>query len=168
MSVLFLAAALTFLGPAPVRAQPLEGALQEATVPTSALELDLQRSLVCMCGSPGCGKKILAECTCATAASTREELHGLVAEGLNRDQVQQFYIDKHGNQEALAAPLDQGFNRLAWLFPYLMAMTAAIALGGALVRWTRADREAEVALATAGSGDAELEARLNDELRDLD
>jgi cytochrome c-type biogenesis protein CcmF len=168
VSVLFLAAALTFLGPAAVRAQPLEGALQEATVPTSALELDLQRSLVCMCGSPGCGKKILAECTCATGASTREELHGLVAEGLNRDQVLQFYIEKHGSQEALAAPLDQGFNRLAWLFPYLLAMTAAIALGGALVRWTRADHEADAVLATAGAGDAELEARLNDELRDLD
>ena len=80
----------------------------------------------------------------------------------------QFYFEKHGSQEALAAPLDQGFNRLAWLFPYLLAMTAAIALGGALVRWTRADHEADAVLATAGAGDAELEARLNDELRDLD
>jgi cytochrome c-type biogenesis protein CcmF len=164
-SMLFLAAALTLVSPVRVSAQGLEGALQEASVPASALELDLQRSLVCMCGSQGCGKKILAECTCATAAATREELKGLVAEGLKRDEVLQFYIDKHNSQEPLAAPLDQGFNRLAWLFPYLLASTAAVALGGALMRWTRPGTEG---VSDRVAVDAQLEARLDDELRNLD
>ncbi len=166
-----LAFGLTALAPAAAAAQPvqIEGALQDANVPASALELDLQRSLVCMCGSPGCGKKILAECTCATASATRGELRNLVAEGLTRDEVLRFYIDKHQSQEALAAPLDEGFNRLAWLFPYFLAATGAVALGAALVRWTRPGQQA--------SGDdgrepdaerGELEARLDDELRDLD
>ena len=164
-SMLFLVAALTLVSPVRASAQGLEGALQEASVPASALELDLQRSLVCMCGSQGCGKKILAECTCATAAATREELKGLVAEGLTRDDVLQFYIEKHGSQEPLAAPLDQGFNRLAWLFPYLLASTAAVALGSALLRWTRPGTEG----VTDGMAvDAQLEARLDDELRNLD
>lgn len=148
-------------------AQPLEGARQEASVPTSELELEMRRSLVCMCGSQGCGKKILAECTCATAAATREELKNLVAEGFTRDEVVRFYIDKHGSQEALAAPLDEGFNRLAWLFPYLLATTAAVALGGALVRWTRPSESPEFVTSLADV-DARLEARLDDELRNLD
>jgi cytochrome c-type biogenesis protein CcmH/NrfF len=120
-----------------------------------------------MCGSPGCGKKILAECVCAEAAATREELKGLVAEGLTRDEVLRFYIDKHGSQEALAMPLDEGFNRLAWLFPYLLATAAAVALGGALVRWTRHGREPQLTTGNA-QADAEFEARLDDELRNLD
>ena len=166
-----LAFGLTALVPAAAAAQPvqIEGALQDANVPASALELDLQRSLVCMCGSQGCGKKILAECTCATASATREELRNLVAEGLTRDEVLRFYIDKHQSQEALAAPLDEGFNRLAWLFPYFLAATGAVALGAALVRWTRPEQQAA---GDDGRGpDAardELEARLDDELRDLD
>ena len=171
-STLLLAAALTLLGPTAAHAQPgqLQSAQQEASVPTSALELDLRRSLVCMCGSQGCGKKLLAECTCATAAATREELKQLVAEGLTRDEVLRFYIDKHGSQEPLAAPLDEGFNRLAWLFPYLLALTGAVALAGALVRWTRTSRESE---STTGQADvasdaAQFESRLDDELRNLD
>jgi len=166
-STVLLAAALSLLAPVRATAQPLEGARQEASVPTSALELELRRGLVCMCGSQGCGKKILAECTCATAAETRAELKGLVAEGLTRDEVLRFYIDKHGSQEPLAAPLDEGFNRLAWLFPYLLAATAAVALGGTLIRWSRPGLDPERTTSPT-DGDAQLEARLDDELRDLD
>jgi cytochrome c-type biogenesis protein CcmF len=132
------------------------------------LELEMQRSLVCMCGSPGCGKKILAECTCVTAAATREELRNLVAEGLTRDEVLRFYIDKHQSQEALAAPLDEGFNRLAWLFPYFLAATGAVALGAALVRWTRPGQAAPADDRGPDRERDQLEARLDDELRDLD
>ena len=169
-SMLLLAAALTLLGPAAATAQPLEGAVQEASVPASALELDLRRSLVCMCGDAGCGKKLVAECTCVVATGTREELKNLVAEGLTRDEVLRFYIDKHGSQEPLAAPLDEGFNRLAWLFPYLLAATGAVALGAALVRWTRPGRDLESTTSPAdpGSDAAQLEARLDEELRNLD
>ena len=166
-STLLLAAALTLLGPVTAMAQPLEGARQEASVPTSALELDLRRSLVCMCGSQGCGKKLVAECTCAVAAETRAELKNLVAEGLTKDEVLRFYIDKHGSQEPLAAPLNEGFNRLAWFVPYLLATTGAVALGGALVRWTRAGRHPQPATGPADV-DTQLEARLDDELRNLD
>ena len=171
-TALLLALGLTALAPAAAGAQPdrLESALQDANVPASAMELDLQRSLVCMCGSPGCGKKILAECTCATASATRGELRNLVAEGLTRDEVLRFYIDKHNSQEALAAPLDEGFNRLAWFFPYFLAVTGAVALGGALVRWTRSGRQ-PAAVDDGQEPDARrdgLEARLDDELRDLD
>jgi len=170
-STLLLAGALTLVGPRVALAQPqlLESARQEVNVPTSALEIDLRRSLVCMCGSPGCGKKILAECTCAEAAATRDELKRLVADGLTRDEVLQFYVEKHGSQEALAAPLDEGFNRLAWLFPYMLAATGAIAMGGAVVRWTRYGQEPDGGAVVADAkSDVQLEARLDDELRNLD
>ena len=166
-SMLLLAAALTLLGPVAVFAQPdqLQGAVQEANEATP-LELDLRRSLVCMCDGPGCGKKLVAECMCVEAVRLRGEIRGLVAEGLTRDEVLQFYIDKHGSQEPLAAPLNKGFNRLAWLFPYVVG---AVALG-ALIRWTRFGQEPESATRPTepGSDAALLEARLDDELRNLD
>ena len=164
-STLLLAAALSLIGPVAAHAQPLEGAVQEADE-ASPLEIDLRRSLVCMCGSQGCGKKIIAECMCSEAIRTRAEIKDLVAEGLTRDEVLQFYVETHGSQEPLAAPLDEGFNRLAWFFPYLLATTGAVALGGALVRWTRAGRQTDAPI-PAGV-DTQLEARLDDELRNLD
>jgi gamma-glutamylcysteine synthetase len=64
----------------------------------------------------------------------------------------------------LGAPLDQGFSRLAWLFPYLVGATSAVAIGFAAVKWTRkADAPTE-----AAPLDAALEERIDDELRDLD
>jgi cytochrome c-type biogenesis protein CcmF len=167
-STFLLAVAISMLWMAQVAAQPLESAHQEASVPATALELEMQRSLVCMCGSSGCGKKLLAECTCVTAAATREELKGLVAEGLTRDEVLRFYVDKHGSQEPLAAPLDEGFNRLAWFFPYLLATSGAVALGSALIRWTRPSEGTDVLSGQSSSHDEQFETRLEDELRDLD
>ena len=97
----------------------------------------------------------------------RAEIKGLVAEGLTHDEVLQFYIEKHGSQEPLAAPLNEGFNRLAWFVPYLLAATGAFALGGALTRWTRTGRDAPGATSPTDV-DTQLEARLDDELRNLD
>ena len=45
----------------------------------SPLERELQREIVCMCGT--CGRKNLAECTCSKAAEMRAELAGLVEAG---------------------------------------------------------------------------------------
>ena len=33
-------------------------------------------------------------------------------------------VEKYGSQQFLAAPIDKGFNRLAWLFPYLLGAAA--------------------------------------------
>ena len=170
VTTVLLAVGLTLLGPGTARAQPdqLQGAVQEANEATP-LEIDLRRSLVCMCGDAGCGKKLVAECMCTEAVRIRAEIKGLVAEGLTHDEVLRFYIEKHGSQEPLAAPLNEGFNRLAWLVPYLLATTGAVALGGALVRWTRTGRDVPRVSGAADLGrDAALEARLDDELRNLD
>jgi gamma-glutamylcysteine synthetase len=65
----------------------------------------------------------------------------------------------------LGAPLDQGFSRLAWLFPYLVGATSAVAVGFAAVKWTR---KPEAASTTPVTLDSALEERIDDELRDLD
>ena len=64
----------------------------------------------------------------------RGELAALIDQGKNHDEIIQAFITKYGSQEMLGAPLDKGFNRLAWLFPYLVGATSAVAVGFAAVQ----------------------------------
>jgi c-type cytochrome biogenesis protein CcmF len=62
-------------------------------------------------------------------------------------------------------PIDKGFARLAWLVPYLVGASGAVMVGFAAVRWSRRPEHAAEA---APAVDAEIDERINDELRDLD
>jgi cytochrome c-type biogenesis protein CcmH/NrfF len=151
--------------PAPVRAQHVENPLAVPIVPRTQLEKDLQNEIICMCGT--CGRKRIGECTCSKAAEMREEVAKLVAEGKTRDQIYQYYIAKYGSQEPLASPIDKGFNRLAWLLPYVIGATGLGGLALVATRWARRD-EAAPEPPQAAPEDSDLQARLDDELRDLD
>jgi hypothetical protein len=65
----------------------------------------------------------------------------------------------------LGAPLNTGFNRIAWLFPYLIGATSAVAIGFAAVKWTR---HLDTTPEAPAAADPRLEERLDDELRNLD
>jgi cytochrome c-type biogenesis protein CcmF len=132
----------------------------------SPFERDLQREIVCMCGT--CGRKNLAECTCGEAAAMRDELSGLVKQGKTREDVIQYYVAKYGSQEALASPIDKGFNRLAWFFPYAVGMVAAVACAFVLAKWSRRMPETQPAMPVGTPDDAALQARLDRELEELD
>jgi cytochrome c-type biogenesis protein CcmH/NrfF len=96
----------------------------------------------------------------------RGQLAALIDSGVtDHDQIIQAFIAKYGSQEMLGAPVDKGFSRLAWLFPYLVGATSAIAVGFAAVKWTR---HADVPAAAPAPLDSALEERIDDELRDLD
>jgi cytochrome c-type biogenesis protein CcmH/NrfF len=131
------------------------------------LEKDLHGAIICMCGT--CGRQSLSECTCSTAGDMRAQISTLVKAGKTKDQVLQYFITMYGSQEPLAAPIDKGFNRLAWLFPYLVGSVGAVAGAFAVVKWSkRSATEPVEPAATAGSEDEQLQARLDQELEDLD
>ena len=151
---------------APVFAQHVDNPMAVRIVPRSQLEKDLQSEIICMCGT--CGRKRIGECTCGMAADMRAEVAKLVADGKTREQIYQYYIDKYGSQEPLASPIDKGFNRLAWLFPYVIGASGAAMVGFAAFRWSRRDQASREAAPVTSTEDPELRARLDDELRDLD
>ncbi len=153
-------------GVVPARAQHVEQPGATAPVPESQLERDLNGHIVCMCGT--CGRKRVGECTCGVAAGQRDEIAGLVAEGKTFDEVVDYFVRKYGSQEVLAAPIDEGFNRLAWAFPYLAGMAGFVVIGGLAVRWTRRSRGVEEDAEPAPAANTELESKLDDALRDLD
>jgi len=132
----------------------------------------LVRNIICQCGT--CRHNLLdcASENCGHANADRISIRQLLDQGRTRDQVIDYFIKKYGGQVALAAPIDKGFNRLAWLFPYSAGVVAAGGLGYAAYRLSRRSGGP-----TAGGGepaeapareDTELADKLDDELRSLD
>jgi hypothetical protein len=81
----------------------------------------------------------------------------------------QYYVAKYGSQEPLASPINKGFNRLAWFFPYAVGGFAAIAGAFALRKWSRHSHDPEPVIPAVESAEnASLQARLDRELEDLD
>jgi cytochrome c-type biogenesis protein CcmF len=158
---------LFVLWPDAARAQHIENPQAVIIAPKSQLEKDMQNEIICMCGT--CGRKRIGECTCSLASEMREEVAKLVAEGKTREQIYAYYIAKYGSQEPLASPIDEGFNRLAWFFPYLIGASGAASIAVVAFRWSRREGEKDsVDTAPDAVEDPTLRERLDDELRDLD
>ena len=117
---------------------PADQNVQASFYARNDFEKQMQHEIVCTCGA--CGHQTIAECRkdpCVTSHEMRGELAALIDQGKTHDEIIQAFIAKHGSEEMLGAPLDKGFSRLAWLFPYLVGATSAIAVGFAAVKWTR-------------------------------
>ncbi len=51
-------------------------------------------------------------------------------------------VADHGSQDILTSPIDKGFNRLAWFFPYVVGFVGAVGIVVAAKRWSRAEADA--------------------------
>jgi len=113
---------------------------------------DLGHKLMCVCGC----RQILLECNhvgCTYSDRMRDELSAALDRGDSDDLSLQAFVQKYGTT-VLAAPTTQGFNRVAWIIPYvaLFLWLASVVL---VVRaWHR-----PAAMAAAGS--AQTDATLN-------
>jgi cytochrome c-type biogenesis protein CcmF len=168
---LALGAGALVLGAPRTAAAQMGKASAEAPEPTGVEENWLVRNIMCQCGS--CRHNLL-ECEsdgCGQAVQDRGEIRQLLNQGRTREQVMQYFMKKYGGQVALAAPIDRGFNRLAWLFPYAVGAVAASGLGYAAYRLSRRHPAAAVAGAPvdlAAREESALADKLDDELRSLD
>src|ERR1700722_17528282 len=82
----------------------------------------LGHQLMCICG---CGQ-ILLECNhvgCPDSDGMRNELMAAVSRGDSDSLVEQSFVQKYG-PTVLAAPTTSGFDRTAWIVPFV-----ALALG---------------------------------------
>jgi cytochrome c-type biogenesis protein CcmH len=78
---------------------------------------DLGHRLMCVCGC----NQVLLECNhvgCTYSDRMRTELVAAVDKGDNDDLTLQWFVQKYGTT-VLAAPTTKGFNRVAWVMPYL-------------------------------------------------
>jgi cytochrome c-type biogenesis protein CcmF len=140
--------------------------VQSSFYARNPLEKQLQHEIVCTCGS--CGHAGIGECRkdpCVVSHKMRGELAAWIDQGLSRDEIIHAFVETYGSEEMLGAPIDSGFSRLAWLFPYLAGVTGAVGVGLVTVRWSRQD---PADTAEPRPADPDLEERLDDELRNLD
>jgi cytochrome c-type biogenesis protein CcmF len=156
------------LGSANVSAQMVGStSTQTSFFDRTPFEKQMQHEIVCTCG---CGHTNIAECRkdpCSTSHQMRGELAALIDQGKSHDEILQAFITKYGSEEMLGAPLDTGFNRLAWIVPYGVAGSSALLVGFVAMRLSRRRNEGG-AEAGASTVDPNLEERLDDELRNLD
>jgi cytochrome c-type biogenesis protein CcmF len=146
------------------------------TPPRSEVEARLRKKLVCMCG---CGRQTLADCACGNAAKERAAIAKRLDEKQSEEEIIRWYTSRFPGESALIVPVDAGFNRVAWLFPYLAFVASAIGLVLAARRFTKRrvkeqvvpgkDKEREGSKDIGEKKkDAEYESRLDEDLDELD
>jgi cytochrome c-type biogenesis protein CcmH len=85
----------------------------------------LGHQMMCVCGC----NQILLECNhvgCSYSTRMRDELTAAVTRGDSDNGVLQWFIQTYGTT-VLTVPTNRGFNRIAWIMPYL-ALVTGIAL----------------------------------------
>jgi cytochrome c-type biogenesis protein CcmH/NrfF len=157
---------LLLLVPSTGRAQT--AAPSGATVQKSELRRQLEGDIMCTCGCRAPMDNCPMSPNCHGLRELEPKLDEFLGQGMDREQVRAAFVAWHGGQDILTAPIDKGFNRLAWLFPYLIGVTGAVTIGLVARRWSRHDAPAAEAVAARTADDPALRTRLDDELRDLD
>lgn len=77
----------------------------------------LGHGLMCMCGC----NQVLLECNhvgCSYSSRMRDELTAALLRGDSDSLILQSFVQKYGNT-VLAAPTTTGFNRIAWIMPFV-------------------------------------------------
>ncbi len=117
---------------------------------------DLGHRMMCVCGC----NQILLECNhvgCAYSTRMRNELAAALDRGDNDDLVLQSFVQKYGTT-VIAAPTNKGFNRVAWIMPYLALV---LGIGGVVLivrTWSgRGPRNGAGSGPAGGSRDPELD-----------
>ncbi|HSC27192.1 MAG TPA: cytochrome c-type biogenesis CcmF C-terminal domain-containing protein, partial [Vicinamibacterales bacterium] len=150
--------------PAGARAQTAQSVVPAAK---SELRKQLEGDIMCMCGCRAPMNDCPMGPTCHGLQEQNALMDKFLAAGMTREEVRAAFVAHYGSQDVLAAPIDEGFNRLAWLLPYLLGTTGALAAAFVAFRWARREPEPQQQ-APAPTDDPNLLARLDDELRDLD
>jgi cytochrome c-type biogenesis protein CcmH/NrfF len=106
----------------------------------------LGHQMICMCGC----SYLLLECNhmhCAYLSQMREELTAAVGRGDGDDTILQSFVQKYGTV-VLAAPTGTGFNRIAWIMPYLALVLGITVIASIVGTWKK--RRSPAAATAAG------------------
>lgn len=138
----------------------LAAALSAASAVASPSPSDLEAELVC----PVC-ETTLDQSDAPVARRMKQYIRERIAAGATEAQIKAELVDQFG-PGVLAEPPKSGFDLLAWVLPLAVLGVGSVAVG--LVAWGWRRRRADVELAPPAELDAELERRVDAELRRFD
>jgi len=113
---------------------------------------NLGHQMICMCGC----NQILLECNhvgCTYSEKMRGQLMAGLQRGESDTQVQQFFVQEYG-LTVLAAPVNSGFGRVAWVTPFIVFLGALLLAALVIRNWRL--RTATVSGSGKVTGTAEL------------
>ncbi len=95
----------------------------------------LGHQMMCQCGC----SQVLLECNhvgCTTSEKMRGEMTAMLNAGDDDDTILKNFVAKYG-PVVLAAPSQTGFNRVAWIMPYLVLVLGITAAVIVIRTWNR-------------------------------
>jgi cytochrome c-type biogenesis protein CcmH len=96
---------------------------------------NLGHQMICMCGC----NQILLECNhvgCTYSERMRNQLTAGLTRGDSDTQVQQWFVQEYG-LTVLAAPVNRGFGRVAWVTPFAVFLGALLIATLVIRNWRR-------------------------------
>lgn len=122
--------------------------------------------IMCMCGC----NSVLSNCPhaeCGWGIPEKEFIGNELAAGKSADELIDYYVAQYG-EEIMAAPSKSGFNLTAWVMPFALILTAAVAVFFLIQMWSRGRGEGEEATIVAPVLPEDKARRLDEELEDFD
>ena len=135
-------------------------ALADTPAPT---QREIEESLTCQCG---CGLTVHAcnHIQCGSGEPIKKEIAERLARGESKDQILAAFQAKFG-EKVLSSPTMQGFNRLAWIMPFAVVLTAGFVLALVIQRRTRAAAPHVPSVPASAPPGAKSDSKTDDALR---
>ena len=146
-----------------------QGDQPPAPTPGAPVTDDQVNAVAQMLYCPVCENIPLDVCGTQACADWRQEIRGMLADGMTSDQITAAFAQKYG-QRVLASPQQSGINWLVWILPVVGVLTGAVVVALAIRRMAPGAFSAESGadtLAEDSDLDPEMVARLERELREF-
>ena len=124
---------------------------------------EIAQKLACWCG--GCSHLPVGQCSCGMCSLERSNIDQMLKEGKDEQQILHYYVTTYGGNQVLSEPPKTGSGSVVWAMPIVVGLGGFMTIAYLAMRWSR---RSSFAGAPAGAEDAEMAARLDDELRGLD
>lgn len=116
--------------------------------------------------APCCWTQPVSEHPSEVSDRIRKEVREMLAAGKSRDEILDHYVAQYG-ERILAAPRARGFNRLAYILPWL-ALAAGAVLTMILVKKFRAPAAAETASTPPPAPDPRYASMVEKEMKEFE